>query len=761
MRHVFTGLMLLGLAASGVWLCSASVDAESERAPTSGQQAAPAANPSRLPKRVPFNGSRVNGAPGPPAPCITQSAFPKLKFYEPLAMTTIPGTDRLVIAERKGKIFSFANDRQTDQQELLIDLEKTVYGVTFHPKYHSNGYVYVTYIVDPEKPSPQGSRLSRFQSKPDDRLHVDKTSEQVILEWPSGGHNGGCIAFGPDGFLYLTTGDGSGIADELQTGQNVGDLLAAILRIDVDHQAGGKNYAVPKDNPFVNTPDARPEIWAYGLRQAWKFSFDRQSGEMWAGEVGQDLWEMVYKIEKGGNYGWSVSEGTHPFRPERKLGPTPILKPVIEHPHSDFRSITGGFVYRGSRLKDLVGAYVYGDYDTGKIASLRYDGGKLTAATELVDTPLRIVTFGEDAAGEIYIVDFIGGGLHLLAPAPKAEPVADFPRRLSDTGLFADTASHQPAPGVIPYSVNSELWSDGAIKSRFIALPGDAKIEFETVEYPQPAPGAPRGWRFPNGAVIVKTFSLEMEPGNPESRRRLETRLLHVERTPGTEEVGDQVWRGYTYVWNDAQTDADLLDKQGLDRTYTIRDPNVAGGKRQQTWHFPSRAECTLCHTMPAKYVLGLNTLQLNKDHQYDGVSLNQLDAFQQMGLFHEPLPVTPDKLPRLVDHKNPQQNLDRRARSYLHSNCSHCHMKWGGGNAEFQLLATLPLSETGTLNVRPGHGGFEIDRPGIIVPGDPARSMIAFRMAKLGLGRMPHIASSIVDEQAVKLIGEWIRELK
>lgn len=192
----------------------------------------------------------------------------------------------------------------------------------------------------------------------------------VLLEWPSGGHNGGGLKFGPDGMLYLGTGDGSGIADSLETGQDLSDLLGAILRLDVDHAEGGKNYAIPKDNPFLKTPGARPEIYAYGLRQPWRFSFDAKTGDFWCGDVGQDLWEMVYKIQRGGNYGWSVREGKYPFRPDRKLGPSPILPPLIEHHHADFRSITGGFVYHGSRLPELKGGYIYGDFDTGRIWGL-------------------------------------------------------------------------------------------------------------------------------------------------------------------------------------------------------------------------------------------------------------------------------------------------------------------------------------------------------------------------------------------------------
>src|SRR5262249_43429890 len=218
-------------------------------------------------------------------------------------------------------------------------------------------------------------------------------------------------------------------------GKDGGARLASILRSDVDRAGADKPYSIPKDNPFVSRKGARPEIWAYGLRQPWKFSFDRKTGELWCGDVGQDLWEMVYRIEKGGNYGWSVMEGAHPFRPERKKGPTPILPPVVEHTHSEFRSLTGGYVYRGERLKGLAGTYVYGDFDTGRVGGFRYDGKKVSEHRELAKTKQRVVSFGQDEAGELYFLDFVGGQIHRLAPAPKATANADFPKKLSETGL--------------------------------------------------------------------------------------------------------------------------------------------------------------------------------------------------------------------------------------------------------------------------------------------------------------------------------------
>jgi uncharacterized repeat protein (TIGR03806 family) len=723
---------------------------------------APVRKATGIDKRVPWTTSNVKGSPEPPPPYKLVRAFPKLKFTEPLEMAFVPHKKAWFVLERGGKIFMFDTDPNTEEKKLVLDVGRGSYGMALHPQFEKNGFIYISNMPPSARDTADGSRVSRYKIDPA-KMQGEASSEKIILTWPRGGHNGGCLRFGPDGYLYLVTGDGSGIADQLETGQNINDLLASILRIDVDKTDGDKAYRIPDDNPFVKTAGARGEVYAYGLRQVWKMSFDTATGDLWGGEVGQDLWEMVYKIEKGGNYGWSVSEGNHPFRPERKKGPSPILKPIVEHNHFEFRSITGGFIYHGKRLPELKGAYIYGDYDTGRAWMLKYDGKvqKVTENKELAKSTLRIVAWGQDAEGEVLALDFIQGGIYQLNPSPPAPADAPkFPRKLSETGLFTSTKDMTPTPGLIPYSVNAELWSDGATKDRYIAIPGSGKVEYETMTYPQPAPGSVPGWRFPDNTVLVKNFYLELEPGNPKSRRRLETRLLHGRIYPGTEEVGDQVWSGYTYIWNDTQTDAELADAKGVDRQFTIKDAKAPGGERQQTWHFPSRVECNMCHTVTAKYALGLNTAQMNKDHNYNGVIANQMSTLEHIGLFDRKLPATPDKLPKLVDYHDTKADINDRARAYMHANCSHCHRKWGGGNAEFQLLATLPLKETGT-DVKPAHGNFDLKDPLLLVPGHPERSMIHHRMTRLGLGRMPHIASTVVDQEGVKLIEEWIKGLK
>jgi uncharacterized repeat protein (TIGR03806 family) len=770
-----------------------------------GQDKEPERKAYGLQKRVPWTTSKVVGSPEPPPPYRTELAFPKLpKFEEPLDLTYAPGTNRLFVAGRWGKIWSFINKKDVDKADLALEfkgaknskgepMKQVIYAIAFHPKFKENGHIYVTWIPNPDQEKqPKGSRVSRFSVKGEPPV-VDLASEKIIFEWKSGGHNGGCLKFGPDGYLYIATGDGSGIADSNDIGQNLTSIHAKLLRIDVDKTLPGQAYSIPKDNPFVKkfvdfktrqfieiNPGkgdyAYPEIYAYGLRQLWRFSFDRKTGDLWGGEVGQDLWEMIYKIEKGGNYGWSVMEGTHEFRPERKVGPTPILKPVVEHSHTDFRSITGGFIYQGKRLKELKGQYIYGDFDTGRIWTFMpvpytsvigevkgrpvgQPAIKSADHRELARTTYRIVSFGEDADGEIYFCDFTGGGIYQLVKADKKDDSAkNFPRKLSETGIFTSTKDHKVAPGIIPYSVNAQLWGDHAVKDRFIAIPNNGRIGFDEITYPQPSPGAPPGWKFPDGTVLVKTFAMDMERGNPKSRKRLETRLLHFQQFPGTQEYGDQYWRGYTYVWNDDQTDADLLDDKGADKLLKIK---VGDKTVEQNYRFPSRAECTLCHTNAAKFALGVSTMQMNRDHNYDGVVANQLATLEHIGLFTKKLPFAPEWLPQLPDYRDQRVSVEGRARSYLHSNCAHCHMKWGGGNAEFKLLSTISVKDMGIVNVPPAHGAFNVKDAKLIVPGHPEQSILYRRMTMTGLGRMPHIGSRVVNEPAAQLVHDWIKGMK
>jgi uncharacterized repeat protein (TIGR03806 family) len=712
-------------------------------------------------QRLAWTSSRVVGSPDPPPPLRAVRAFPKLTFANPLYVIAEPvmssggprppadRAERMLVVEQHGKILAIPNHPAAERTDVFLDLEdRDTYGMTFHPRYAGNRFVYVFSNGRNSDKDRRLNRISRFAVSSEPPFACERDSERIVIEWESNGHNGGDLAFGPDGMLYISAGDGTTDSDTNLTGQKISDLVSGMLRIDVDHPAPGKEYAVPKDNPFLDVAGARPELWAYGFRNPWRIHFDPQ-GNLWCGDIGQDQWEMIEIVRRGDNYGWSVVEGGHPFYLEREHGPHPFVKPLIVHPHSEARSITGGVTYLGSKFPELRGAYLYGDYGTGKIWAARFDGTKVTLHEEIADTPFQILGFGLDSSGELYFVDY-AGPLYTLERVPPAKPRAPFPRSLTETGLFRSVPKHVVEPALIPYSVNSPLWSDNAHKERFIALPEMSQIDFADE-------GA---WKFPEGAVLVKTFSLDLEADRPASRRRIETRLLVIQQNE---------WVGYTYRWNDDQTDAALVESAGADRTFTIRDPKSPHGRREQVWHYPSRAECMVCHSRAAGFVLGLNTLQMNREHEYGGVRANQLGTLEHLGVFRVSVPgggtsarllQEPEEYPALPDPYDEAGSLEQRVRSYLHANCAQCHVAAGGGNAAMELGFFTPRAKTNFIGVRPLHEKFGIESPFLIAPGAPDRSVLLTRLATRGRGQMPPLATSLVDEAGVKLLGQWIESL-
>ncbi len=249
----------------------------------------------------------------------------------------------------------------------------------------------------------------------------DDATELVILQWESNGHNGHFLQFGPDGMLWISAGDGTSGMDPKMDGQDIGNLRGTMIRIDVSKATAQNPYTVPRDNPFVARDGARPEIWAFGFRNPYRFSFDPQTNQLWVADIGQDVWEMIYRVQRGGNYGWSVMEGPEPLYESRPCGPAPIEPPVIAHPHSEMRSITGGFFYRGKQYPQLQGAYLYGDYDTRRLFMMRYDyqHNRVVAQHEIAATPYRILSLGEDRNNEILILAYSGEILMLAPHTPK------------------------------------------------------------------------------------------------------------------------------------------------------------------------------------------------------------------------------------------------------------------------------------------------------------------------------------------------------
>lgn len=695
-------------------------------------------------RRTPWTTSRVFGSPAAPLPYISERVFPSLKFTNCLDIRSIPGTQRLLVVEQGGRIFSFPNQPDVTTADLVADLAadipgvKQVYSLAFHPKFQQNRYCYVCCIR--KAGLEDGTFVARFRMSDTDPPTIDVASQTMIITWLSGGHNGCCLKFGPDGCLYISTGDGTGPnpPDIKQTGQDISDLLSSILRIDVDQVDDGLNYRIPADNPFVNQQNARGEVWAYGLRNPWRMSFDRQTGDLWVGDVGWELWEMLNRVERGGNYGWAVTEGSASTNPEWPRGPTPILPPTIAHPHSESSSITDGLTYYGRQLPELQGVHIYADYDTGRFWGFEFADGTVHNHRSLADTTHRVVGFGEDDQGELLFLDHIGGTIHRLIPNPQQDRSAEFPRLLSGTGLFESLTPLQPADGVIPYSINAEPWADHAVAERLVAVPDNGTIT--------PTAAA---WTLPNNSVLVRTLSLDMVEGNPASRRRVETQLLHFD---------GRRWNPYTYQWNDEQTEASLVSDSGLDQVFSITDQNAPEGIRRQTWRFAGRAECQRCHNNWSGPPLGFQTAQLNCAHPAGSGQLSQLDAWALNGLLATP--VRPDQRPRLTSPHDTTAKLDARARSWLHVNCAHCHRRHAGGSVLSHMHFDLPLDQTNMILARPSQGTFGIPAASVITPGDPFRSVLFYRVSKLGGGRMPRLGSQEVDHAGVGLMHDWLSQL-
>lgn len=338
-------------------------------------------------------------------------AFPNLEFDRPLWMSQLPGGDWLMV-EQGGLVYRFPPLAGTRDKEVFVDLrdrvsrasnEEGLLGLALHPEYDENGRFIVYYSAS----SPRRSVLSELRAVGG---AVDPASERVLLEveQPYQNHNGGCVLFGPDGMLYVALGDGGAANDPHDNGQNLRTLLGAILRIDVDRSDGERPYAIPPDNPLADDPArGRPELFAWGLRNPWRMSFDRATGELWAADVGQDKWEEVDRIERGGNYGWRWLEATHPHKgtPPRQLV---LTAPVFEYGRGRGGSITGGYVYRGARHTVLQGLYLFGDFASTHIWALRLDGGSVVASGALVRGACAISSFAESRAGELYVLCFDG-----------------------------------------------------------------------------------------------------------------------------------------------------------------------------------------------------------------------------------------------------------------------------------------------------------------------------------------------------------------
>jgi uncharacterized repeat protein (TIGR03806 family) len=679
-----------------------------------------------------------------------QRVFPNLTFTEPVAMVQAPGdSTRWFVVEKPGIIRVFTNNPIVATMQVFLDIRDRVVqlgqcecgllGIAFHPNFPTENRVYINYndrqfrsITSEFRTTGGGSTL-------------DPNSERVLLtvDKPSDNHNGGQLNFDADGFLYLGLGDGGGGGDPQENAQNPMRLLGKMLRIDVDSQPGGQPYGLPADNMFPGNPRCNlngsgtqncPEIYAMGLRNPWRWSFDRQTGTQWVADVGQGAWEEINIVTRGGNYGWDHREGAHCFEPQSGCQTAGLIDPVAEYDHSIGEAITGGYVYRGTQTTELFGRYIFADFGSGMIASLTPGpGGTYTIATHVqagsapsgAPGVLNISAFGESNGGELYAVDFSRGQLfQLMFTQSGGGGGYNAPNLLSATGCInTSAAGAPPLASLIPYRLNAGFWSDGLSKDRWIGLPNGRTISVQ----------ANGEWDFPNSTVLVKHFRI--------GARLIETRLFM--RHP------DGVWAGYTYQWNQAQTEATRVIGGGT--------ADIGG----QTWIFPSEGQCIQCHTQAAGFVLGLETAQQNSQHIYPqtGRTANQIATLNAINVLSPHVGANP---PAYADPADTSRSLTDRARSYLHANCANCHRPGGPTGVNLDLRHDTPLTQTGACDVVPSRGTLGIMNARVIAPGDDARSVLHARINQRNAPAimMPPIASNVIDMDGVQLIGAWIDSL-
>lgn len=711
-------------------------------------------------------------------------AFPGFSFGAPVGMASPPGeTNRLFVLNKLGQVYVITN-LASPTLTTFLDLSGRVYtgsesgviGLAFHPDYANptNRFFYLFYSLNTN--SPQGSglhqRVSRFQTSAANPNQALASTEVVLLNQkdPAGNHNGGDLHFGPDGYLYISLGDGGVQYDGDRNSQTItSNFFSAICRIDVDtpprpgsllpnpHPAntngGTFNYRIPADNPFIgatnfdgvtiNSNRVRTEFYAVGFRNPWRFSFDPVTGFLYCGDVGQDTWEEVDIITKGGNYGWAYMEGNHTGYRTSNTVVGPLIPPIQEYRHGSAtnqgNSVTGGIVYRGTRLSQLTGWYVFADYASGNIWALNYDGTN-TIPFQRIAGQTGIAAFGRDpSSGDVLMANVNNGTLHRLVYNTNSATGAPIPATLADTGAFANLAAltNQTQPlipnaGLLPYDINVHFWSDNARKSRWFLSATNLKIGF-----------SPEGnWSFPSGMAWIKHFDLELTNGAAASARRLETRFL-VKNSNGT--------YGVTYRWN-SLTNATLVAEDGQDEAILIND---GGNLRTQAWRFPSRTECATCHTPVGGFALGFSTVQMNRDLAYPGGVSNQISFLSAAGMFSNAVTEV-NSLRALAAATNDSASLEWRVRSYLSANCSQCHQAggaslgfWNANITNSTSAANLILSalnnQLGTTNAK------------VITPGSITNSMLLTRISRRGTLQMPPVGSSVLDTQAVALISAWI----
>jgi uncharacterized repeat protein (TIGR03806 family) len=691
---------------------------------------------------------------GSTASLSLQASFPGLPaFTQPIAMLQAPNdSSRWFVVEKSGIVRVFTNSGAVTTSSVFADItslvrtsgeeEAGLLGMAFDPNFGSgagkNRNVYLFYSGAPNSGYRLRSTVSRFTADTTlSSLPIASEVKLIGLDKLETNHNGGNLAFGPDGYLYVGFGDGGGAPNP--EAQDDRFLFGKIIRINPAGTTGSVPYSIPADNPNAAGPlchatgrgaSACAEVWARGLRNPWRWSFDSVSGRLWVGDVGWGSFEEVNIVTRNANYGWPITEGTACVT--SGCNKTGLTDPVHAVARGDGQAITGGYVYRGTQTTDLQGQYIFGDFGSRMFGAVVAGSTANTWSARTLIAPfsassIMVSSFGQANDGELYALDYSGGRIHKLVFSTGSSGTVAVPTLLSATGCVSAANPATPASGMVAYEINAPFWSDGADKTRHFALPA-APASF--------AAGADGDWTMAPRGVLMKSFRL--------AGTLIETRLL-VRQTNGD-------WAGYTYEWNSGQTDATLVAAAGKEKTIG-----------SQVWSYPSRGQCLQCHTQAAGFSLGLETSQLNRTATYaqTGITAQQLTTLSQPQVaLLTPQITDASALPKL---SNPHGTdpLVNRARAYLHTNCSMCHRPGGPTPVALNLLSTVSLSATNACNVDPTRGTLGLPNAKIIAPGQPGSSVLVARMNTRDPSlQMPPIASHVVDSAGVALMQAWIAAL-
>ena len=739
--------------------------------------------------------------PGVGGSWAIEDALSSLSIASPLRILEFPGSSDLLVLSKLGEVWRVSLEDQTE--ELVLDIkdrsfkkgEAGTVGMVLHPEFGNPNapdkqliFLFYRTKPQPDEWDEKGfNRLSKFSWDAQNE-RFDPDSEEILIQQydRSTWHNGGGMFFGIDGFLYLSLGDEGQDPFQTASTQQISDgLFSGVIRIDVDNDPNrshpirrqpkanatppsgwgntySQGYSIPNDNPWVSEDTSTlEEFYAIGIRSPYSLFYDSITQRIWLSDVGAGKREEISLVEMGDNLQWPYLEGTSESevhqKPEPFIGNEKGL--YFEYDRSLGSCIIGGGVYRGDVFPSLYEKFLFADYTGDKLMAITADGNGASVELEILLSSLEGQNVDLPESPGITGIHFLTNGDILLTVSgedftvpgkilklKQNDVIPDPPANLSELGAFIDLEEMIPAPGIIPYTVNAPLWSDRAIKKRWIAIPNDGTFDSpnEWIDFQSTSE-----WTFPEGTVFIKHFELPITTDPDGGTTPFETRFFVIAK--------DGKGYGLTYKWNDEGTDAELL-RGGASEDFEITEGG--GTAFTQTWDFPSRTKCMSCHTANANYILGMKTHQLNGEMNYPelGRSMNQLDFFNELGVFGQDIG-TPGNFAKSYPIDDQTVDLELRIRSYLDANCSSCHRTGGLPMVNLDLRFVVPIRLHNSINFPTRSVASDPNRL-IIQPGDHASSELWIRDASIEDNRMPPVGRNLVDQVYVDSLAKWIDNL-